>query len=264
MANTDASVLPPSRPTLAHSLNSRGEHGLFANPYACSCETCVDYLASRAEPAAAAPPPPPSPPSRPPSLPILPPPRPIGEVAAAEAMVDMHRLAMGSRPPPLTRTLTGFHYSPPEDDGIGPTESISATGLLYPSLGPSDTGAYLTTLGPSESFGPGTGAAGGGGGPRWTGGLGLGMASSRAGVVRFWTPIPRKHRVTLTVNQMLTFKKMLSDYKQLLEEQQEGLDHSGCRSHDEMAAQDAEWTELDEKISELDEIYGLLLAAEDL
>ena len=59
-------------------------------------------------------------------------------------------------------------------------------------------------------------------------------------------------------------EKMLSDYKQLLEEQQEGLDHSGCRSHDEMAAQDAEWTELDEKISELDEIYGLLLAAEDL
>jgi hypothetical protein len=216
---------------------------MFVNPYACSCTTCVDYVAAREEPTAAAPPP--APLSLTSSVPILAPPRPIGEVEVAEAMVDLHRAAVVFSPPPLARTLTGFHYSPPEDDGIAPTESISATGPLYPSLAPS-----------SESFGPGTGAAGGG--------LGLGMASSRAGVVRFWTPIPRKHRVTLTANQMLTFKKMLSDYKQLLEEQQEGLDHSGCRSHDEMAAQDAEWTELDEKITELDEIYGLLLAAEDL
>jgi hypothetical protein len=260
MASTDASVLPSFTPTLAHSLNSRGELGMFVNPYACSCTTCVDYVAAREEPAAAAPPP--APLSLTSSVPILVPPRPIGEVAVAEAMVDLHRAAVVFSPPPLARTLTGFHYSPPEDDGIAPTESISATGPLYPSLGPTEsTPLDNPWLGPStESIGPGTGA----GGSRWSGGMGLGMASSRAGVVRFWTPIPRSHRVTLTATQMLTFKKMLTDYKQLLEEQQEGLDHSGCRSHDEMAAQDAEWTELDEKITELDEIYGLLLAAENL
>ena len=260
MANNNETILPPP-PKLAHSYNSRGELGMYVNPYACSCETCVDYVASRtsgpqAEAAAAPPPPPPSPPA-PFALPVLSPTPRASETAGADVIAQLYRSAAAFSPPPLARTITGFHYNPPEDDGIAPTESMTVTGHLYPSLGPSS----------SISPGAGTGAAGGGRpmlAPSATGGMGLGMASSHAGVVRFWNPIPRRHRLTLTAAQMSAFKKMLGDYKQLLEEKQESLDYSGCRSHDEMAALDAEWTEIDEKKMELDEIYGLLLAAEPM
>lgn len=34
---------------LGHTLNSRGELGTFVNPYACSCHTCMDYVADKAE-----------------------------------------------------------------------------------------------------------------------------------------------------------------------------------------------------------------------
>lgn len=44
----------PPPPSLCHSLNSRGELGMFVDPYSCSCATCVDYVAERAAPAAAA------------------------------------------------------------------------------------------------------------------------------------------------------------------------------------------------------------------
>ena len=43
-----SSILPfPPSPVLSHSLNSRGELGMFVNPYTCSCSTCKDYLAGR-------------------------------------------------------------------------------------------------------------------------------------------------------------------------------------------------------------------------
>ena len=44
---SSSSSFPPSVP-LAHSLNSRGELGMYVNPYACPCATCVDYIAERA------------------------------------------------------------------------------------------------------------------------------------------------------------------------------------------------------------------------
>lgn len=34
---------------LGHTLNSRGELGTFVNPYACSCHTCMDYVAGTPE-----------------------------------------------------------------------------------------------------------------------------------------------------------------------------------------------------------------------
>lgn len=46
-SSVSSSFFPPP-PALAHSLNSRGELGMFVNPYACSCATCVDYVAERA------------------------------------------------------------------------------------------------------------------------------------------------------------------------------------------------------------------------
>lgn len=46
-SSVSPSFFPPP-PALAHSLNSRGELGMFVNPYGCPCTTCRDYLAERA------------------------------------------------------------------------------------------------------------------------------------------------------------------------------------------------------------------------
>lgn len=42
--------MPPSPPILEHTLNTRGELGLFVNPYTCDCRTCKDYLSRPAPP----------------------------------------------------------------------------------------------------------------------------------------------------------------------------------------------------------------------
>lgn len=44
MNSSSVPPFPPS-PVLCHTLNSRGELGMFVNPYTCSCSTCKDYLA---------------------------------------------------------------------------------------------------------------------------------------------------------------------------------------------------------------------------
>ena len=237
----------PAPPPLAHSYNSRGELGMFVNPWACSCVTCEDYKSSRCT-------------ETPVSLttvpPPLPPPRPIGEMMAAEALVQLHRSAMFSPAPALGRTVTGFHYRPSdgeddEEDGIGPTESIAYTGL--PALARSATSSWVSPASPSVSLLA----------PAPTGGLGL---SSRAhGAVRFWTPeaTPSTIKVTLTPEQMATLKSGLREYTEYLTEQQGECDHSGCRSHDEMAAQDMRFDELDRKIMEIDDILAVLAAAEE-
>jgi hypothetical protein len=225
MASTTEMSFPSFRPTLAHTYNSRGELGMFVNPYACSCVTCEDYKTSYSSPL---------PTPTPASLTTLPPPRSIQEVTAAEALVDLYRSAMFS-PSALERTVTGFHYSPPEDDGIGPTASIASTGTLLPSPSPAPR-------------------------PSPTGGLGL--SSSSYGAVRFWTEEEKEDDDTTSVkfssDQIATLKESLKDYYEVLTERQNGLDHSNCRSHDEMAAQDQEWDEIDRKITEIDEILAVL------
>ncbi len=50
MSSSSSSSLPPLSMGLAHSYNSRGELGAYVNPYACSCTTCVDYVAERSVP----------------------------------------------------------------------------------------------------------------------------------------------------------------------------------------------------------------------
>lgn len=257
----EIAALPPP-PKLAHSYNSRGELGMFVNPWACSCETCEDYKSSRrAEPADAPAPTPVSLTTVPPSLP---PPRPLSEVLAAEALVQLHRSTMFSSAPALGRTVTGFHYRPSDDDeeedGIGPTESVTYTGIPR-SLGPSPAGVWAESLRPSATgswvsiLSPPP--------PAPTGGIGL---SSRAyGAVRFWTPdvMPSTIKVTLTPEQMATLKSGLREYTEYLTEQQGECDHEGCRSHDEMAAQDMLFDELDRKIMEIDDILAVLAAAEE-
>ena len=46
--SASSSVLP-SPPALAHSYNSSGRLGMFVNPYACSCGTCVSHVAAERE-----------------------------------------------------------------------------------------------------------------------------------------------------------------------------------------------------------------------
>lgn len=245
LSAAEIAALPPP-PKLAHSYNSRGELGMFVNPWACSCETCEDYKASRSAS--------PSPVSLTVTPPSLPAPRPIGEVLVAEALVQLHRSAMFSPAPALGRTVAGFHYRPSDDgeeDGIGPTESITYTG--FPTLAPSATGSWVAPTSPSlPPLAPAP-----------TGGLGL--SSHAGGAVRFWTPdlAPSTIKVTLTPEQMATLKSGLREYTEYLIEQQSECDHSGCRSHDEMAAQDMLFDELDRKIMVVDDILAVLAAAEE-
>jgi hypothetical protein len=170
----------------------------------------------------------------------------------AEALVQLHRSAMFSPAAALGRTVTGFHYHPSDDgdeeDGIGPTESIAYTGL--PALAPSATGSWVVPSSPALAPAP-------------TGGIGL---SSRAyGAVRFWTPeaAPTSTKVSFTADQMRTLKSSLREYTEYLTEQQGECYHSGCRSHDEMAAQDMLFDELDRKIMVVDDVLAVLAAAEE-
>ena len=43
-SNTSSSLSLPSPIALTHTLNSRGDLGMFVNPHACSCSTCDNYL----------------------------------------------------------------------------------------------------------------------------------------------------------------------------------------------------------------------------
>lgn len=43
-------VPTPGSVALCHTYNSRGELGAYVNPYACSCATCVDYVAQDSVP----------------------------------------------------------------------------------------------------------------------------------------------------------------------------------------------------------------------
>jgi hypothetical protein len=45
----------PSSLALAHTFNSRGELGMFVNPYNCSCSTCRNYVAGEEPPSDTAP-----------------------------------------------------------------------------------------------------------------------------------------------------------------------------------------------------------------
>ena len=44
IATDDRLPPPPPPPKLTHTVNLSGNLGMFVNPYACSCETCVEYV----------------------------------------------------------------------------------------------------------------------------------------------------------------------------------------------------------------------------
>lgn len=184
-------------PMLAHSLNSRGELGMFVNPSVCSCYTCVNYLAD----------------SDVSSLTALPTPLHESELAVAEILANFNRDALYQGTSSLI--YAGFNYLP-EDHVLSPE-------------------------------------------------LPLGLASSTNEAVNFWTDdSPSKITVKFTTDQMTTLKETLKEHTENLTQQQNALDHSDCRSHDEMAALDQEWDELDRKISEIDDILSVLEAANEV
>jgi len=223
----------PSFTKLAHSLNMRGELGMFVNPHTCDCVTCVNYVSEHGGPQT---PPPPSPPPSPPSLahtrnlagnfgmfvnpqtcacsgcsvyraeqstvPSLPPPPPLVDSNAADILLSMSRAA------PV--------WSSPI--ALGRTESI-----VTPWLPESMTASGGIRLFPWDDE-PSTAAQ--------------------------TTEAPQQDNAAIRTH--------LQDYQQVLRERQDELDHTGCRGHDEMAAQDMEWEELDRKISEIDDILATL------
>jgi hypothetical protein len=44
IATDDRLPPPPPPPKLTHTVNLSGNLGMFVNPFACSCETCVEYV----------------------------------------------------------------------------------------------------------------------------------------------------------------------------------------------------------------------------
>jgi hypothetical protein len=220
---------------------------MFVNPCSCSCTTCHDYLEDRKEESAAATyaPPPPSPPPSPLSslahlrsevalieekleggmtfsqeadwqrLLI---PRKVAlqqlETEAAEALIMLSRTVMPDTrfetpprlvpppslrfsPPPILRSMKGFHYAPSEREDTG----------TLPASPPS---------------------------------------------------VPEE--IVLQPTQAKIIYDGLTDYIQMLRIQQDKIYDTPTRSHDEMAAQDMEFEELDRKIMEMDAILEVLQA----
>jgi hypothetical protein len=251
MADITTIVFPPS-PTLAHSLNSRGELGMFVNPYTCSCVTCRNYIGAdgardegEAEDYDG---PVPAPTLGRSSSVYLPPPRPVGETDAAESLV---RLSIAPPPPAaLMRSYTGIGptagvamdpWTPPETPSLralGPTESIAT------EWAPSSRSAPASFLRFSMGSDP------------WR----------NSGALRMAPPppsTPEKEEdgsVSLTAEEAATTAEALREYLAILRERQDHVYDGECRSHDEMAAQDVEFDEIDRKIMEIDEILATLEA----
>lgn len=149
----------------------------------------------------------------------LPPPRPIAETEAADALLLLSRSGTGaadnswhfrapevllghsmpSAPVGLTRSITGFHYQSSEGTGTLPASPIREA-------------------------------------------------------------IPEE--ITLNSDQTTTVRTSLEAYLEILRERQDKVYDGPTRSHDEMAAQDMEFEELDRKIAEIDGILEVLNANE--
>jgi hypothetical protein len=172
-----SSVALPSPVALAHSYNSRGELGMFVNPYGCSCQTCVDYIAESSSPAA-----------------------------------------------------------------LGPSETREPPAAEV-ALGPSETN-------PSWALGTGAGGSLGLGM-----GLGMGCALGRTVTGLGYTPT-----VPEAADEASFQEETMNRLRTVLERvvaRQDAVYDGETRSHDEMAAQDAEWEELDRQIHAIEEVLCL-------
>lgn len=254
----------PSPTKLAHTRNINGDFGMFVNPYACDCQTCVDFVAEQ-------------PPRTPASLTSVAaaaaPPRPqlaharnvngdLGMFVNPHAcncqtcedyLAEQRPAAPTSTPITLT-TVPPSLPRPPSVDEVRAAEILMGLNRGAAALGPTVSVSSDDGIGPTPSIAsdplpafPYSHPAGG-----------LGLFSASQGAVRFWAPPRPAPSPHFTEEQIASLKSVLRDYAAVLVEQQNELDHTGCRSHDEMAAQDAEWDDLDRKIMEVDEILAVL------
>lgn len=194
------SFTPLPYAALAHSYNSRGELGAFVNPSACSCTTCVDYVAG----------------------------------AAAERSATPAPRPLATLPPPQHSLVLGM--------GTG-----AASPGFWARFGPSSepTLSRFNTLAPGEGFGPAL--------PRFNTlapGEGFGPSPTGPALMRSSSVAEEEDEDAF---QEETFNR-LRILRARLQTRQDAVYEGETRSHDEMAAQDAEWEELDNQIHAIEQL----------
>lgn len=226
--------LPLFRPSLAHSLNSRGELGMFVNPYACSCVTCVDYVGEGAsEPPAVAHEEPAPALTRSLTLGYAP------SLAASAGGGAWAYAAPTPTPVSLTRSSSVMEGWGGEERPLFGSDLRPAPAPAAPALGRTVTGlGYTPSVVPEadaeedESEDEADGAA---------------SAARRPALPGLGAVTPEEESL------LVRLFNLRMEYK----ERQDEVYTEAYRSHDEAAAQDAEWTDLDDKI---DAIEGVLRA----
>ena len=216
-------ALSQGQATLAHSYNSSGRLGMFVNPHACSCATCVDHVAAER-------------PSTPPPEPLvtLAPPPPLarsvglgfgafGGAATPRFWSALAHATTDEEPTPTPPSLTRI-TSPPLVRFTGPALARSAAGPSLARAATSGAQTWAAALAeapaldrtPSVSEAEEDGVA----------------AYPEAGLYGF-------------LDEMRTVRSSLVAMQDSLAEE----DH---RSHDEMAAADQRFDDLDRKIEALE------------
>jgi hypothetical protein len=216
-ASSSVSLLPPV--ALAHTYNSSGRLGMFVNPSACSCQTCVDYMgAESSSPAALGP----------------------SETNPSWAQGAWAYALPPSAPVSLTRSSSAM-------EGWGGEERplFGADLRAAPALGRTVTGlGYAPSVVPEASQESDEEQADG--------------AASAAPVYNR-AALPGLGSVTDEEESVLV---RLSNLRRSYKERQDAVYSEAYRSHDEAAAQDAEWEELDNKIDAIEtllRLFGVVL-----
>jgi hypothetical protein len=242
-ASTSVADFFPPPPVLAHSYNSSGRLGMFVNPYNCSCVTCVDYVGERSGAGTAIglrqtsypPTPPPSPPAT-----LLP--RTdfegtgcaLGRAPANPTWDDSEWVPTESEAPAaprLTRSLTL---------GIGPSLTFPRGSLMSSGWGrgptTTDFGRPTATLEAIAAL-PATVEE---------------VEESDGAAAPASAPAAPGLRGTEEDDVMARLQTL----RARLLTQQDNCHEGPFRSHDEMAAADAEWDELDTKIHAIEELLS--------
>lgn len=222
---------------LAHTLNSRGELGMFVNPHDCSCTTCHDYLADRES-------------ENPIAVTYAPPP-PLSlqeEIALIEEKLQF-RMTLGQEAD-WERLLISRKAALQKDELSAAHSLLTLNRILVPDT-QFETPPRSSSVARTLSFSPPP------------------VLRSMTGF--HYTPSPREDTGTLPASppsvpeeivlqpaQAKIIYDGLTDYIQMLRIQQDKVYDTPTRSHDEMAAQDMEFEELDRKIAEMDDILQVL------
>ena len=183
---------PPS-PVLAHTRNTRGDLGMFVNPYICPCSTCREVVAEEAE-------------TRPQST---------GTLEASDSESEGFR-----------RRATGYYDVPPECEELRPT---ATTHFGTPTIPPGPplvrVNAFTDSLG-REGYRV--------------------SLNPLADLLREQSALPGSTEANIM--------SQLGALRLRLKAEMEELDNEPCRSHDEMAAVDIQWEDLDTKINAIEEV----------